>query len=71
MIGYLLRPELFQGRDMHVAIELAGEHAQGRTVCDVYGRGGAPNARVLEHVDADGFFGLLTERLARLPVSTP
>ena len=70
VIAYLLKPELFEGRDMHVAIELAGEHAQGRTVCDVYGRSGAPNARVLEHVDADGFFALLTERLARLPVST-
>jgi len=56
---------------MHVAIELAGGHAQGRTVCDVHGRSVAPNARVIEQVDADGFFGLLTERLARLPVSTP
>ena len=56
---------------MRVAIELAGEHAHGRTVCDVHGQSGAPNARILEHVDANGFFGLLTERLARLPVSTP
>ena len=71
VIGHLLKPELFEGRDMHVAIELAGEHAQGRTVCDVYGRNEAPNARVLEYVDADGFFALLTERLARLSVSTP
>ncbi len=71
VIAYLLKPELFEGRDMHVAIELAGEHALGRTVCDVYGRSGTPNARVIEHVDADGFFGLLTECLAQLPVSTP
>ncbi len=71
VIAYLLRPELFEGRDMHVAIELAGEQCRGRTVCDVYGRSGAFNARVLEHVDANGFFGLLTERLARLPASTP
>ena len=70
VIAYLLKPELFKGRDMRVAIELAGEHAVGRTVCDVYGRRGAPNARILEHVDADDFFALLTERLARLPVST-
>ncbi|MDE0711048.1 MAG: nucleoside hydrolase [Rhodospirillales bacterium] len=70
VIAYLLKPKLFEGRDMHVAIELIGEHAQGRTVCDVHGRSGAPNARVIEHVDADGFFGLLTKRLARLPVST-
>ena len=71
VIAYLLEPELFEGRDMHVAIELAGEHAQGRTVCDVHGRTGAPNARVIEHLDADGFFDLLTDRLARLPVSMP
>ena len=71
VIGYLLKPQLFEGRDMHVAIELAGEHAQGRTVCDVYGRSGVPNARVLERVDVGAFFALLTERLARLPVSTP
>ena len=71
VIGYLLKPELFEGRDMQVAIELAGEHSQGRTVCDVYGRCSAPNARVLERVDAAGFFALLTERLARLPVATP
>ena len=70
VIAYLLKPELFEGRDMHVAIELAGEHAQGRTVCDVYRRSGAPNIRVLERVDSDGFFALLTERLAQLPVST-
>ncbi len=71
VIAYLLRPELFEGRDMHVAIELSGEHSQGRTVCDAYGRSGASNARVLEHVDSDGFFALLTACLARLPVSTP
>ena len=71
VIGYLLEPGLFEGREMHVAIELSGEHCQGRTVCDVYGRSGVPNARVLERVDADGFFALLNERLARLPVSTP
>ena len=69
VIAYLLQPDLFEGRDMHVAIELVGEHSLGRTVCDVYGRSGAPNARVLERVDSDGFFALLTELLARLPVS--
>jgi len=69
VIGYLLKPELFDGRGIRVAIELAGEHSLGRTVCDVHGRSGVLNARVLEHVDADGFFALLTERLARLPLS--
>ncbi len=71
VIAYLLKPELFEGRDMRVEIELAGEHSQGRTVCDVYGRSGTPNARVLEHVNSDGFFTLLTERLVRFKASTP
>ena len=39
VIAYLLRPELFAGRDCHVAIETAGEHTLGRTVVDWSGRG--------------------------------
>ena len=67
VIAYLLRPELFAGRDCHVAIETAGEHTLGRTVVDWSGRGaGTANATVIHQVDAEGFFALLTERLARL-----
>ena len=67
VIAWLLRPELFAGRDCHVAIETVGEHTLGRTVVDWSGRGsGTPNARVIDQVDAEGFFALLTERLARL-----
>ncbi len=69
VIAYLLAPDLFEGRAMRVDVELGGGHCFGRTVCDLHGRSGAkPNACVLELVDADGFFTLLTERLARLPV---
>jgi purine nucleosidase len=67
VIAYLLRPELFAGRDCHVVIETAGKHTLGRTVVDWSGRGGGtPNARVIDQVDAEGFFSLLTERLSRL-----
>jgi purine nucleosidase len=67
VIAYLLRPELFAGRDCHVAIETAGKHTLGRTVVDWSGRGGGvANATVIHQVDAEGFFALLTERLARL-----
>ncbi|MCH7543792.1 MAG: nucleoside hydrolase, partial [Proteobacteria bacterium] len=39
----------------------------GRTVVDWWGvTGKAPNATVIDGIDADGFFALLTERLARL-----
>jgi purine nucleosidase len=69
-IAYLLRPELFSGRRCHVAIETRGEHTLGRTVVDWSGRSGrAPIATVIDGIDADGFFALLTERLARLPLS--
>ena len=69
-IAWLLRPELFAGRDCHVAIETIGEYTLGRTVVDWSARTGRPaNAKVIHEIDADGFFALLTERLARLPAS--
>jgi len=67
VIAYLLKPELFSGRDCNVEIETASELTVGMSVVDwwrVTGR--KPNAKVLRDVDADGFFALLTERLARL-----
>jgi purine nucleosidase len=69
VIAYLLRPALFAGRACHVAIETKGEHTLGRTVVDWSGRTGkAPNALVISEIDADRFFILLTERVARLPL---
>jgi purine nucleosidase len=69
-IAWLLRPELFSGRACHVAIETHGEHTLGRTVIDWSGRTDLPaNATVIDQIDADGFFALLTERLARLPLA--
>jgi purine nucleosidase len=66
VIAYLLRPELFRGRDCNVAIELAGEHTLGMTVVDWWGVTARPkNAFVLRDVDADGFFSLLYDALAR------
>ena len=68
-IAWLLRPELFSGRACHVAIETRGEHTLGRTVVDWSGRREVPaNAMVIDRMDDDGFFALLTERLARLPL---
>ncbi len=67
VIAYLLNPGLFQGRHVHVAVELTGTHTLGMTVADwwrVTGR--EANALFIGSVDRDGFFELLTERLARL-----
>jgi len=65
--AYLLRPDLFTGRHINVEIETGSELTRGMTVADwwrVTDR--APNATFMGDIDADGFFSLLTERLARL-----
>ncbi len=67
-IAYLLKPELFGGRNVNVVIETAGTYTTGMSVVDwwrVTDR--PPNALFLREVDADAFYALLTERLARLP----
>ncbi|MNL15814.1 Pyrimidine-specific ribonucleoside hydrolase RihA [compost metagenome] len=67
VIAYLLKPELFQGRDCNVEIEVNSELTMGMTVVDWWRVTERPvNARVMRNVDADGFFELLTERFARL-----
>ena len=66
-IAWLLRPELFAGKSCHVAVETEGRLCAGRTVVDWWPRTPKPaNAFVVDRLDADGFFDLLTERLARL-----
>jgi purine nucleosidase len=68
VIAWLLQPQLFTGREVHVAVETASELTLGMTVVDWWSvTGRAPNALYLTEVDADGFYSLLTERLARLP----
>ncbi|NTJ41223.1 nucleoside hydrolase [Agrobacterium larrymoorei] len=67
VIAYLIKPELFGGRDCNVEIEVNSELTMGMTVVDWWKVTGRPaNARVMRDVDADGFFELLTERLARI-----
>jgi len=67
VIAYLLQPELFSGRRCNVSIETASELTMGATVVDWWNITDLPrNALVMGDADADGFFALLTERLARL-----
>jgi purine nucleosidase len=68
VIGYLLRPDLYDGREVNVAIETDSPLTVGVTVVDWGGVTGRPvNARFLNTVDADGFYSLLTEKLGSLP----
>ena len=65
--AYLLKPDLFSGRHINVEIETQSELTMGMTVADWWGvTDRAPNATFMGDIDADGFFALLTERLARL-----
>jgi purine nucleosidase len=67
VIAYLLKPELFEGRNCNVEIEVKSELTAGMTVVDwwhVTDR--KRNAKVIRFVDADGFFELLTERFAKI-----
>lgn len=66
-IAYLLRPGLFSGRRVAVEIECAGRATRGMSVIDWWSvTGAAANAQVLTGIDADGYFALVLERLARL-----
>ncbi|WP_308916778.1 nucleoside hydrolase [Jannaschia sp. LMIT008] len=67
VIAWLLRPDLFTGREINVEIEADSDLTRGMTVADWWGvTDREPNALFLGDVDADGFFAMLTERLARL-----
>jgi inosine-uridine nucleoside N-ribohydrolase len=68
VIAWLLRPELFRGRELNVTVETSSELTMGMTVADWWGTTGrAKNVRFIDTVDAAGFYDLLTERIARLP----
>ena len=68
VIAYLLKPDLFSGRQINVSIELKGEFTTGMTVADWWGVSKRPaNATFLRDIDAAGFYDLLIERIGRLP----
>jgi purine nucleosidase len=67
VIAYLLKPELFSGRSVNVVIDSREGPTFGQTIVDWYDGLKAPkNAVWIESGDAQGFFDLLTQRLARL-----
>jgi len=67
VIAYLLLPDLFGGKLMHVAVETDSALCMGRTILNEPSNLSQPaNAFVLNTVDVPGFYQLLTERLAKL-----
>jgi purine nucleosidase len=67
VIAYLLSPDMFGGKSVAVEIETAPGPTQGMTLVDWWGVTGAePNALVMNQIDADRFYDLLVELIARL-----
>lgn len=55
-VSYVIKPELFQGNDYHVEVEIEGRLTAGTTVVDYMERTGlAKNVYVLHTVDREGF----------------
>ncbi|MFT4131902.1 nucleoside hydrolase [Labrys sp. (in: a-proteobacteria)] len=67
VIAWLLKPELFTGRSCNVEIETESQLTQGMTVIDWWGVTDRPkNAFVLGGIDAEGYFDLIAQAIARL-----
>lgn len=66
-IAWLLAPQLYDGKDVYVEIETGSELTMGMTVVDYWGNRGQPaNCHWVSEVDSDGYFALLSDRLANL-----
>ena len=65
-VAYLLRPDLFKTKLCNVSVEKESELTIGHTAVDFWHVTDKPrNVNWAYDVDADGFYDLLTERLAR------
>lgn len=65
-IAFLLKPDLFQGKLCNVSVETESELTMGNTAVDFWHVTDRPkNVTWMYAVDADGFYDLLAERLAR------
>ena len=68
VIAYLLDPTLFESRHINVTVETQSDLTLGATVADWWRVSDRPrNATWVRNINADGFFKLLTERIATLP----
>jgi inosine-uridine nucleoside N-ribohydrolase len=66
-VAHVIRPGLVETRYRNVEVELASDLCRGRTVVDLWNRTDRPaNAHVGVSLEAQAFFDLLIERIARL-----
>ncbi|MBH3426157.1 nucleoside hydrolase [Pseudomonas alkylphenolica] len=67
VIAYLLKPELFAGRQIYLQVDSREGPTYGQTIADWHNALGQPgNVTWIASADAQGFFDLLSTRLARL-----
>jgi len=67
VIAYLLKPELFNGRQIHMQVDSREGPTYGQTIADWYNTLEQPsNVMWIGSGDVQGFFDLLSTRLARL-----
>jgi purine nucleosidase len=65
-VAYLLKPELFQSKACNISVETESELTIGHTAVDFWHVTDRPiNCLWVYEVDADGFYDLLLDRLAR------
>lgn len=66
-VGYLLKPDLFKGKDVFVAVETKGEYTAGATIVDLDNLLSQPaNTFVCTVIDGDGFRKWFKEQVAQL-----
>ncbi len=66
--AFLLRPEMFSGRRVNVAVETQGQLTRGMTAVDYWRITDRPqNVFYVRDGDADAYYDLIVELIARLP----
>lgn len=70
VIAYLIDPDIFSGRHVHLDIETTSELTMGKTLADWWNiQEKDVNAFVCDNLDVERFFDLLTDRLSRFSKS--
>ena len=67
VIAWLLRPDIYRGKDVNLEVETGSELTMGQTVVDWWGATDRPrNVHFVREVDDAALFDLLVERIGRL-----